>query len=127
MTIAEVSKKYNITADTIRYYEKIELIPHIPRNKSGIRDFDESSCRCIEFIKCMRDVGLTIETLYKYVKLFHEGHETVKERRELLIEQKEKLLKKQEDINNTISRLDVKIKIYDDIVNGKRKDFMEEP
>lgn len=127
MTIAEVSKKYNITADTIRYYEKIELIPHIPRNKSGIRDFDENSCKWIEFIKCMRNAGLSIETLSEYVELFSQGHETVQERRSLLIEQKEKLLKKQEDIKNTISRLDVKIKIYDDIVNGKRKDFMEEP
>lgn len=127
MTIAEVSKKYNITADTIRYYEKIGLIPHIPRNKSGIRDFDENSCKWIEFIKCMRNAGLSIETLSEYVELFSQGHETVQERRSLLIEQKEKLLKKQEDIKNTISRLDVKIKIYDDIVNGKRKDFMEEP
>ena len=127
MTIAEVSKKYNITADTIRYYEKIGLIPHIPRNKSGIRNFDENSCKWIEFIKCMRNAGLSIETLSEYVELFSQGHETVQERRSLLIEQKEKLLKKQEDIKNTISRLDVKIKIYDDIVNGKRKDFMEEP
>ena len=75
----------------------------------------------------MRNAGLSIETLSEYVELFSRGHETVQERRSLLIEQKEKLLKKQEDIKNTISRLDVKIKIYDDIVNGKRKDFMEEP
>ncbi len=75
----------------------------------------------------MRNAGLSIETLSEYVELFSQGHETVQERRSLLIEQKEKLLKKQEDIKNTISRLDVKIKIYDDIVNGKRKDFMEEP
>ena len=75
----------------------------------------------------MRNAGLSIETLSEYVELFSQGHETVQERRSLLLEQKEKLLKKQEDIKNTISRLDVKIKIYDDIVNGKRKDFMEEP
>ena len=45
MTIAEVSKKYGITADTIRYYEKEGLIPRIPRNKSGVRNFDENSCK----------------------------------------------------------------------------------
>ena len=44
MTIAEVSKKYELTADTIRYYEKEGLIPKVPRNKNGIRDFDENSC-----------------------------------------------------------------------------------
>ena len=62
MTISEVSKKYNITADTIRYYEKEGLIPTVPRNKNGIRDFDENSCGWIEFIKCMRSAGLEIET-----------------------------------------------------------------
>lgn len=53
MTIAEVSKKYDLTQDTIRYYEKIGLIPAIPRTKNGIRNFNEESCRWIEFIKCM--------------------------------------------------------------------------
>lgn len=70
MTIAEVSKKYNITPDTIRYYEKIGLIPHVPRNKSGIRDFDENSCNWIEFIKCMRSAGLSIDVLTQYIFLY---------------------------------------------------------
>ncbi len=127
MTIAEVSKKYNLTPDTIRYYEKEGLIPKIPRNKNGIRDFDEKSCRWIEFIKCMRNAGMPVEVLSKYVKLMEKGHDTVKERRQLLINQKEVLLKKQVDINNTLDRITKKIEIYDDIVAGKRKDFMEEP
>ena len=54
MTISEVSKKYDITADTLRYYERIGLIPPVPRTKSGLRDYDESSCNWVNFIKCMR-------------------------------------------------------------------------
>ena len=127
MTIAEVSKKYNITPDTIRYYEKIGLIPHVPRNKSGIRDFDENSCNWIEFIKCMRSAGLSIEVLTQYISLFKQGNKTAKVRKELLVEQRKKLLEKQEDINRTIKRLDYKIEIYDDIISGKRKDFLEKP
>ena len=100
MTISEVSKKYNITADTIRYYEKEGLIPTVPRNKNGIRDFDENSCGWIEFIKCMRSAGLEIETLKRYVSLFRQGTKTVKERKILLEEQREKLLKKQEERAN---------------------------
>ena len=127
MTIAEVSKKYNITPDTIRYYEKIGLIPHVPRNKSGIRDFDENSCNWIEFIKCMRSAGLSIEVLTQYISLFKQGNKTAKVRKELLVEQRKKLLEKQEDINRTIKRLDYKIEIYNDIISGKRKDFLEKP
>ena len=127
MTIAEVSKKYNLTQDTIRYYEKIGLIPKVPRNKSGIRNFDEESCRWIEFIKCMRNAGMQIGVLIEYVALFKQGNDTVKERRMLLIEQREKLIKKQKDIQSTIKRLDDKIKLYDEIAEGKRKDFLSEP
>ena len=121
MTISEVSKKYNLTADTIRYYEKEGLIPKVPRDKNGIRDFDEGSCGWIEFIKCMRSAGLEIETLKQYVSLFRQGTATVKERKILLIEQREKLLKKQEDIKATLDRLNYKIE------KGKLKDFTEKP
>lgn len=127
MTIAEVSKKYDLTPDTIRYYEKEGLIPRVPRNKSGIRDFDENSCRWIEFIKCMRNAGLSIEVLSKYVKLMGEGRETAKERKQLLEAQREILLKKQKDINETIDRINYKIEIYDEIVKGKREDYILEP
>lgn len=127
MTIAEVSKKYNLTQDTIRYYERIGLIPQVPRTKAGIRDFDEHTCKWIEFIKCMRAAGMSIEALIKYVDLFKQGKETVTERKKLLIEQKEKMQEKMNEIQKTLERLEYKIKLYDEIEEGKRKDFMEEP
>ena len=98
MTIAEVSKKYNLTQDTIRYYERIGLLPEIPRTKSGIRDFDEKSCKWIEFIKCMRAAGMPIEALIEYMNLFKQGKKTIVARKQLLIEQRDVLLKKQEEI-----------------------------
>ena len=125
MTIAEVSKKYNLTQDTIRYYEKEGLIPTIPRTESGIRNFDEESCNWIEFIKCMRNAGLEIEVLKEYVKLFREGKSTVAKRKELLEKQREKLLQKQRNINETLERLNYKINLYDEIESGIRKDFTE--
>ena len=127
MTISEVSKKYELTEDTIRYYEKVGLIPKVPRNKSGIREFDDASCRWLEFVKCMRSAGMPIDALIKYINLTKEGEKTVKARKELLINQREILKQKQEEINNTIKRLDYKIEIYNDIISGKRKDFLENP
>ena len=127
MTIAEVSKKYNLTQDTIRYYERIGLLPEISRTKSGIRDFDEKSCKWIEFIKCMRAAGMPIEALIEYMNLFKQGKKTIVARKQLLIEQRDVLLKKQEEIKNTIERLDYKIESYNEIEAGKRKDFMEQP
>ncbi|MFR0868536.1 MAG: MerR family transcriptional regulator [Adlercreutzia sp.] len=63
MKIAEVSKRYGVSTDTLRYYERIGLLRHVPRNKSGIRDYDEASCNAVEFVKCMRDAGMSIESL----------------------------------------------------------------
>ena len=126
MTISEVSEKYSLTADTIRYYEKEGLIPRVPRTKNGIRDFDEETCSWIEFIKCMRNAGLEIETLKKYVTLFKQGKRTIRERKLLLEEQRNKLLEKQKNINATLDRLNYKIKWYEDMEKEK-KDFMENP
>ena len=61
MTIAQVSQKYGISADTLRYYERIGLLPPVGRTKSGIRDYTEEDCNWVNFIKCMRSAGLPVE------------------------------------------------------------------
>lgn len=126
MTIAEVGKKYNLTPDTLRYYERIGLISNVPRNKNGIRNYDDKTCKRIEFIKCMRDAGVEIEILIEYISLFEKGKSTVSARKELLEEQRKRLLEKQENINATIDKLNYKIKLYEEISLGKRKDFTED-
>lgn len=125
MTIAQTSKKYDLTPDTLRYYERIGLISSVPRTENGIRNYDEKTCRRIEFIKCMRNAGVEIEILLEYMKLFEEGKSTVSARKQLLEEQRTKLLIKQKNINETIDRLNYKIELYDEIMEGKRKDFTE--
>ncbi len=125
MTIAEVGRIYNLTPDTLRYYERIGLLRKVPRNPNGIRNYDEATCRRIEFIKCMRNAGVEIEILIEYMQLMEKGKSTAEARKRLLEEQKEKLVEKQKNINETIDRLNYKIEIYDEIVSGKRKDFTE--
>lgn len=119
MTITEVSKKYNLSADTLRYYERVGLIPEVNRNKNGIRDYRSEDCRWVEFIKCMRSAGLPIEVLIEYVTLFQKGNETVEARKDLLIEQRKQLTEKMEDIRKTIERLDYKIERYEQSVVNK--------
>lgn len=114
MTITEVSKKFELSQDTLRYYERIGLIPTVNRNKSGIRDYTEEDCRWVEFIKCMRGAGLPIEILIEYVALFQEGDKTIEARKELLIEQRKLLINRMEEMKKTLERLDYKIKRYED-------------
>ena len=84
MKIAEVSEQYGISSDTLRYYERIGLLPSVNRNDSGIRDFNELDLRRVEFIKCMRSAGLPIEVLIEYVSLVQQGDETIEARKEIL-------------------------------------------
>ncbi len=121
MTIAEVSEKFSITQDTLRYYELIGLIPPVNRNKSGIRDYTEENCQWVEFIKCMRGAGLPIEALIEYVNLFQQGDETVKARKELLIEQRDELTARMEDMRKTLERLNSKIARYEQTMVEKEK------
>lgn len=116
MTIAEVSEKFDISQDTLRYYERIGLLPHVNRNKSGIRDYTEEDCNWVEFIKCMRSAGLPIEVLIEYVGLFQKGDETIEARKELLTEQRKQLRARIEEMQKTLEHLDYKIERYEQAI-----------
>ncbi|WP_434310213.1 MerR family transcriptional regulator [Hominifimenecus sp. rT4P-3] len=125
MTIAEVSKKYEMTPDTLRYYERIGLIPPVPRTKSGIRDYDEESCRWIEMMKCMRKSGVQIEALIEYVALFDQGDSTADARKAILIEQRNQLMKRMEDMQASLDRLNHKIQHYEQGVIVAERDLQQ--
>ncbi|MBR1396950.1 MAG: MerR family transcriptional regulator [Selenomonadaceae bacterium] len=111
MTISEVSEKYEMTADTLRYYERIGLIPRVPRKSNGIRDYDETSCHWVSFIKCMRSAGVQIDALIEYVNLMQQAGSEEK-RLTILKEQRDKLADKMKTLQATIERLNYKIDVY---------------
>lgn len=113
MTIAEVSKQYDISADTLRYYERVGLIPSVTRNKSGFRDYSEEDCNWVSFIKCMRRAGVQVEALIEYVSLYQRGNGTQEARKQLLIEQRDLLKAKTEEMLATLQLLENKIERYD--------------
>jgi DNA-binding transcriptional MerR regulator len=115
MTVAEVSKKYDIPEDTLRYYERIGLIPPVHRTKGGIRDYIQEDCTWVEFVKCMRNAGLSIEVLIEYLRLIQQGDKTIEARKELLVEQREQLKQRLVEMQKTLERLDYKIKNYERI------------
>lgn len=122
MTIAEVSEKFGLTHDTLRYYERIGLIPPVNRNRSGNREYTEEDMKWVDFIKCMRQsAGLPVEALIEYVSLFQKGDETLVTRKELLIEQRDRLAAKLEEMTRTFERLNDKIDRYEQTIVMKEK------
>lgn len=116
MRIAEVSKKYDISADTLRYYERIGLLEHVRRNESGIRDYSDADCARIQFIKCMRGANVSIEALIEYMQLFAEGDSTVAARKALLEEQHDLVQERINEMQAGLDRLNYKIDNYDSII-----------
>lgn len=114
MTIAEVAKKYGLTPDTLRYYERAGLLPHVARTSGGIRDYSEEDCNWVEYIKCMRSAGVSVETLVEYVTLFHQGKDTIPIRKKLLMEQREQIVAHIKELNDILARLDWKLDGYEE-------------
>ena len=121
MKIKEVSERYGISLDTLRYYERIGLLPPVNRSKSGIRDYNEIDVKRVEFIKCMRSAGLPVEVLIAYVGLVQQGDGTIEARKEILKEQREQLLARMKEMQKTLDTLDHKIEVYENAVLNKRE------
>ncbi len=112
MRINEVSKLYDISADTLRYYERIGLVPPVTRNESGIRDYSENDCNWVQFAKCMRAAGISVESLIEYVALFGQGDATRAARKEILLEERAKLVERIQQMQATLDKLNNKIDHY---------------
>jgi DNA-binding transcriptional MerR regulator len=125
MRIAEVSERYDLSVDTLRYYERVGLIPPVNRSDSGIRDYNELDIRWVEFIKCMRSAGLPIEVLSEYIQLVQAGDDTIEERKEILIEQREHLIERMNEMQKTLDKLNFKIDIYENALMQKEQALTE--
>jgi len=117
VTIKEVSEKYNISSDTLRYYERIGMIPEVTRTASGIRDYQESDLSWVELVICMRKAGVSVESLIEYVKMCMQGDTTFSARLHLLQEEKEKLEEQRSQLETAMKRLDYKISRYQKAVD----------
>ena len=125
MKIAEVSEKYGLSVDTLRYYERVGLIPPVHRNDGGIRDYDELDLRRVDFIKCMRGAGLPVEVLIEYVALVQQGDTTIEARKEILKEQRDLVATRLAEMQKTLELLDHKIEVYEKAILKKEREMIQ--
>lgn len=123
MTIKEVSEKYHISQDTLRYYERMQMIPRVHRTSGGIRDYQAEDLRWVELALCMRSAGLPIEVMIEYLRLFQEGDATIPARLELLNEQMDVLRAQKAQLEETMARLSYKIEHYEEALKTGKLDW----
>lgn len=125
MNIKKVSEQVGVSADTIRYYERIGLLPNITRNQSGIRDFTEQEIKILEFVLCFRKAGVSVESLIDYVSLLVEGEGTELARLEILREELEGLESRISELTAARDRLQFKVENYENLIAGREKELFE--
>lgn len=114
MTIKEVCEKYDITADTLRYYERVGVIPQVTRTSGGIRNYSEEDIKWVENAICMRSAGVPVEMIIEYVRLFQMGDETFEARCELLKSAREEVKAARKKYDDELKRLNYKIAKYEE-------------
>ena len=112
MNIKSASDLLGISADTIRYYERVGLVPPITRTATGIRDFQDQDIEVLEFIKCFRSAGVSVDSLVDYMSLYQKGDETREERLGILEDEKKKLEERLSQLQTALNRLNTKIRLY---------------
>ena len=125
MNIKKVSDLTGVSADTIRYYERIGLIPPVTRNQSGIRDFTEREIGLLEFVRCFRKAGVSVEALIDYVTLLEEGEGTEEARLAILTEQAENLDARLEELRAARERLAYKIDNYQEVISRREMELFD--
>ena len=126
MTIKEAAERTGISIDNLRYYERIGLIPPIPRNKSGIRDYDERAISWIEFVMKFKKSGASLESIIEYLKLAGSKDDTKEARREILLEVKENLTSQIERLQECLHNVEVKINNYYDLCEPITREMMQQ-
>ncbi|MBD5429211.1 MerR family transcriptional regulator [Lactobacillus sp.] len=126
LTIREVAKKYNLKPDTLRYYERIGLLPKVPRKKNGNRYFTEGMQGWIEMVVCLRHSDVPVEALIDYAEMLRQGDSTLEAREDLLKEQLANIEEKRHNLDRSIARLKHKISLYESGKIKENKSYFEE-
>ena len=116
MTIREIAAKTNMSTDTLRYYERIGLLPPVPRNAAGIRNYDEYFVNFINFIKKLKASGMSLEHIIDYIRLAEMGDATIQERKKLLAKARETLLYKINSLQLVAELADYQLRNYENLL-----------
>ncbi|WP_339108553.1 MerR family transcriptional regulator [Thioclava sp. GXIMD4216] len=112
MKISELAKRTGLSAHTIRYYERIGLLPFADRDAGGQRDYDEAILVWIGFLKRLKTTGMPIREMLLYAELRAQGDQTGPERRVLLEQHRERVRAHLAELEDSLLVLDIKIDSY---------------
>lgn len=123
-TIKQAAEKLNLTAYTLRYYDKEGLLPFVERNDTGNRLFTDNSMEWLSLICCLKESGMPIKQIRDFIQSCMEGDETLENRRQMLIEHRKEVIRQISELKHNLDKINHKIAYYDTLCNPPLK---EEP
>lgn len=121
-TIKEAAEMMDVSEHTLRFWAKNGFIPDIERDRNNIRLFSERTLGWIKIVKCLRNVGVDLKSVKKYIDLCLIGDETIQKRYEIILETKRKALEQMEDLKKQLEVLDYKENYYKTLIANNLQD-----
>lgn len=112
-SVSEIAKKMNVSAATIRYYDQEGLLPHVARTAGGARVFTETDFRWLNLISCLKKAGMPLKDIRRYIEMTVQGEETLEERLQMFQEQKLRVQKQIEELQQTLNVVNYKCWYYE--------------
>lgn len=107
-TIKDVATKLDISEHTLRYWDNCGFFPYVARDLNNIRRFSDNDLSGVQVVKCLRDSGMSIKSIKKYIDLCIIGDSTINERYEIIKEAKIQALKRLDDVTSQLNTLEKK-------------------
>ena len=111
-SIQDVSNKTGLSTHTLRYYEKEGLISGVERSQGGFRQYTDEDLERLGLIRCLKNTGMSIQEIARFVQLTHEGDHTLEERVELLREHRERVLERMAEMQEHLDKVTWKLNFF---------------
>ncbi len=115
-TINEIAKICDISVYTIRFYDKEGLLPFVTRNTTGNRQFSEADLDVIKLICCLKNTGMQVKEIKRYIDLCMQGEGTAPARRQIMVEHRKEIFRQIADLKKNLTIVDLKIGFYDSYI-----------
>lgn len=112
-SIGTVSKEMGVPASTLRYYDKVGLIPSLKRNDSGLRVFDDDDLAGLRLIECLKNAGLSIKEIKQYMDWCQEGDSTLEKHLNMFYERRRAVEQEMSELQDTLDTLNFKCWYYE--------------
>jgi len=117
-TVGEMAKRIGVAPSALRYYDKEGLLPFVERSSGGIRMFKDADFEWLQVIDCLKKTGMQLGDIKRFIEMAMQGDETIDERLQLIVNQKEAVKLRIDELNATLKTLEFKHWYYETAKNA---------